>query len=72
MFTWNRTIKMEKVKNAYPESQQSPPNSNIIKVKKMRTIAYIVIIFQIIFISSVYIEVQSLTELVLTKEITFK
>lgn len=72
MFTWNRTIKMEKVKNAYPESQQSPPNSNIIKVKKMRTIAYIVIIFQIIFISSVYIEDQSLTELVLTKEITFK
>lgn len=72
MFTWNRTIKMEKVKNAYPESQQSPPNSNIIKVKKMRTIAFIVIIFQIIFISSVYIEDQSLTELVLTKEITFK
>lgn len=63
---------MEKVKNAYPESQQSPPNSNIIKVKKMRTIAYIVIIFQIIFISSVYIEDQSLTELVLTKDITFK
>lgn len=71
--TWNRrTLKNTKVKHAYPESQQSPSNGNIIKVKKMKTIANIVMIFQTNFISAVYLEDQSLTKLVLTKHFPFK
>lgn len=64
--TWNRRTlkKTTKVKHAYPESQHSPPNGNIIKVKKMKTIANIVMIFQTNFISALYLEDQSLTKLV--------
>lgn len=66
-----KTNQTKKVKQAYTESQQFPLIRNI-KVKKVRTIANIVMIFQTNFISPVTIEEQLLTNLVLTKHFPFK
>lgn len=72
VYVKKKTNQTKKVKQAYPESQQFPPIRNVIKVKKVRTVANIFMIFKTIFFSSVYIEELLLTSLVLTKPFPFK
>lgn len=72
VYVKKKTNKTNKVKQAYPESQQFPPIRNVIKVKKVRTVANIVRIWKTNFISSVYIEELFLINLVLTKHFPFK